>query len=267
MSEKIISPQDALNLDGTTDIDHGSGVPFPTDGQDPWFVWLVQCIHQLTRSGSIANNLRVFADADNAGEVGVRPGLAMLGSDMHELASAATVDLSGEPDGDVLVWAQAGAGSALEIGHAAEGDGWPESPHVRLAVVAIADSEVASITDMRGSHMLGDSAGLRHAKDLGSLDDDAAIDARAGSHVKITLEANITLTLDDWLVGRAGTLTLEITQDATGSRLVTWAGNVLFPGGTPPTLSTAANAVDLVVFRWTGTQWLFMGLHADYSAA
>ncbi len=44
-------------------------------------------------------------------------------------------------------------------------------------------------------------------------------------------------------------LMLEIQQDGTGSRTVTWNANVSWPGGTAPTLSTAANAID--VFRFS----------------
>ncbi|MBX9579668.1 MAG: hypothetical protein K2X87_05105, partial [Gemmataceae bacterium] len=37
---------------------------------------------------------------------------------------------------------------------------------------------------------------------------------------------------------------LTVVQDATGGRLLTWGSAFKFPGGTPPTLSTAPNAVD-----------------------
>lgn len=47
------------------------------------------------------------------------------------------------------------------------------------------------------------------------------------------------------LTPTAGTsLALALTQDGTGSRTVTWPSNVKWPGGTAPTLSTAAGAVD-----------------------
>lgn len=49
------------------------------------------------------------------------------------------------------------------------------------------------------------------------------------------------------------TYQLLITQDATGSRLVTWPANVKWAGGTAPTLSTAAAKKDLVVFECDGT--------------
>lgn len=45
-----------------------------------------------------------------------------------------------------------------------------------------------------------------------------------------------------------GTYALRVIQDATGSRLITWNAAFKWPSGTAPTLSTAANAVDLVTF-------------------
>ena len=45
-------------------------------------------------------------------------------------------------------------------------------------------------------------------------------------------------------VGQSGTITL--TQDGTGSRTGAWGTQFLWAGGTAPTLSTAANAVDRI---------------------
>jgi len=43
------------------------------------------------------------------------------------------------------------------------------------------------------------------------------------------------------------TLNWFITQDATGSRTMTWPTSFKWPGGTAGVLSTAANSVDLLV--------------------
>ena len=45
-------------------------------------------------------------------------------------------------------------------------------------------------------------------------------------------------------VGQSGTIVL--TQDGTGSRTASWGSQFLWAGGTAPTLSTAANAVDRI---------------------
>lgn len=54
-------------------------------------------------------------------------------------------------------------------------------------------------------------------------------------------------------VGRRVTLILK--QDATGSRTVSWHSSVRFAGNTAPTLSPAANAVDVLTFLYDGTVW------------
>ena len=50
---------------------------------------------------------------------------------------------------------------------------------------------------------------------------------------------------------------LELVQDATGSRTVTWPSNVSWAGGTAPTLTTTAGGVDLINMTWnpTAAKW------------
>lgn len=65
-----------------------------------------------------------------------------------------------------------------------------------------------------------------------------------------TLGASRTLsTPTNMVAGQTGNL--EIRQDATGSRIITWPGSSIFkwPGGVAPTLSTAASAVDLLSYK------------------
>lgn len=52
-------------------------------------------------------------------------------------------------------------------------------------------------------------------------------------------------------------LTLYVKQDSTGSRIFTDTGwtNILWPGGTPAVLSTAANAIDILTLEFDGTDW------------
>jgi len=46
---------------------------------------------------------------------------------------------------------------------------------------------------------------------------------------------------------------MEVTQDATGSRTITWPANVSWAGGTAPTLTTTASATDVLRFTWNAT--------------
>lgn len=70
---------------------------------------------------------------------------------------------------------------------------------------------------------------------------------------KVTLTANCTITLPAPSAGKS--FSVELVQDATGGRTVTWAtpsGAVKWPGGTVPTISAAANAIDVVTFICIG---------------
>lgn len=65
----------------------------------------------------------------------------------------------------------------------------------------------------------------------------------------------------------AGTkIRLGLTQDGTGSRTVTWPSNVKWPGGTAPTISTAAGAQDYLELDCVdGTNWLGRTLGLAYA--
>lgn len=70
-------------------------------------------------------------------------------------------------------------------------------------------------------------------------------DVASGVNASVTLDANATFAIPtNAQAGDRGTL--SIAQDATGSRLATWAAGWRFPGGTDLVLSTGANAVDHV---------------------
>ncbi len=81
-----------------------------------------------------------------------------------------------------------------------------------------------------------------------------AIDWTNGNKAKFTFGAgNETLTFT--APSKPCAVQLIIVQDATGSRTITWPAAVKWPGGTAPTLSTAASAVDIVSFLYDGTNY------------
>jgi hypothetical protein len=55
---------------------------------------------------------------------------------------------------------------------------------------------------------------------------------------------------------QSGTVTLVLTQDATGGRTITWPAAVKWPDGITQQPATAANSVSVFHLMWTGTQWL-----------
>jgi hypothetical protein len=87
-----------------------------------------------------------------------------------------------------------------------------------------------------------------------TLTDGATInwDVNLGATATVTLGGNRTVAAPTNLVAGAF-YALEIIQDATGSRTLTWNSVFKFANGVAPVLSTAASARDYVVFRSNGT--------------
>jgi hypothetical protein len=82
-----------------------------------------------------------------------------------------------------------------------------------------------------------------------ALTDGATItpDFAAGNNFSVTLGGNRTLANPTNLTaGQSGAIT--ITQDATGGRTLAFGSNWKFPGGTAPTLTTTAAAVDVIAY-------------------
>jgi len=103
---------------------------------------------------------------------------------------------------------------------------------------------------------------------LGSMTSTVDLDYENGNFQYGVLADNVTFTISNPPVsGKVGSLTLELQQDATGSRTVTWPASVEFAGGTPPVLSTVANALDVFVLytRDGGTTFRLGVVGLDFS--
>jgi len=87
-----------------------------------------------------------------------------------------------------------------------------------------------------------------------TLTDGATInwDTDSGQVATVTLGGNRTFAAPTNLVN-GGFYALQIVQDATGSRTLSWNAIFKFTGATAPTLTTTANARDFLVFRSDGT--------------
>lgn len=82
----------------------------------------------------------------------------------------------------------------------------------------------------------------------------ATISWNNGMVQKITLTDAATLTFSNPISGVAQ-YRLDLTQDGTGSRTVTWPGTVVWQGGSAPTLTTAAGKTDICTFMYNGTNY------------
>lgn len=74
-----------------------------------------------------------------------------------------------------------------------------------------------------------------------------AVDCSLANVFTTTFTANVTTAPTFSNLKDGQTINWFITQDATGSRTMIWPTSFKWPGGTVPVLSTAANAVDLLV--------------------
>ena len=84
------------------------------------------------------------------------------------------------------------------------------------------------------------------------------LDFSAGAVQEITLNATSALTFSTVPATGSASMTLIITQGATGGPFtITWPTGTKWPGGSAPVLSTAAGAVDIIVLTTPdgGTTW------------
>ena len=82
-----------------------------------------------------------------------------------------------------------------------------------------------------------------------ALTDGATItpDFAAGNNFSVTLGGNRTLANPtNQTAGQSGVIV--VTQDGTGGRTLAFGSNWKFPGGTAPTLTTTAAAVDVIAY-------------------
>jgi len=84
---------------------------------------------------------------------------------------------------------------------------------------------------------------------IASLSDGAsiAVDMSTGQNFTVTLGGNRAMANpSNAVAGQSGVFIIK--QDGTGSRTLSWGNQYYFPGGTAPTLTTSASAIDIVPY-------------------
>lgn len=104
-------------------------------------------------------------------------------------------------------------------------------------------------TALSGLAALANGGGAEMVSALGSKSGAVALNLVNGNVFSVTLTGTIIPTITGASANTACSFGLYLKQDGTGSRMVTWPANVKWSGGTAPTLSTGANALDIVVFE------------------
>lgn len=86
-----------------------------------------------------------------------------------------------------------------------------------------------------------------------------AVDASLSNCFKLTLTGNATLQNPVGSPVSGQTIRILVKQDATGGRTVTFESKYKFPGGTAPTISAGANAIDYLAFEYDADDDIWVG--------
>lgn len=106
----------------------------------------------------------------------------------------------------------------------------------------------------------------RYAVEIATLTDGATItpDFGANQNFTVTLAGNRTLANpSNMVVGQTGSI--FIVQDSTGSRTLSYGTSYDFAGGTAPTLTTTASAVDRIDYVVRTSTSIHCVFTANYS--
>ena len=132
----------------------------------------------------------------------------------------------------------------------------------RLVKSIVTGSTVTGLGETTSSDQLEG----RFAVEIATLTDAATItpDFGANQNFTVTLAGNRTLANpSNMVVGQTGSI--FIVQDATGSRTLSYGTSYDFAGGTAPTLTTTASAVDRIDYVVRTSTSIHCVFTANYS--
>jgi hypothetical protein len=204
-------------------------------------------------------------------------------ADGATLTASATATVSGTNTGDqTSVTGNAGTATALQTPRTINGTSFDGTANITVAAAAgtltgatlasgVTASSLTSVGTLSSLTMGGTLAAVDNlvtrpyfqdyaeaVNAIGNSTGTLTVDYSSGNVATATLTGNITTfsITNPPATGRAGSLTLILTQDGTGSRTVTWGSSVKWSAGTAPTLS-GANKVDIINLVTTdaGTTW------------
>jgi hypothetical protein len=127
----------------------------------------------------------------------------------------------------------------------------------RIAALVIAVAVL--LLPIAGAYAGGEAPSYVELKDAPTI----AVDWSKGTTQAMTLGGNRTLTFSNGQKG--GRYVLVITQDATGSRTVTWPASVRWPGyGGRLTLTSLAKKTDYITFFYNGVTYDAVAFSQNY---
>ena len=205
-------------------------------------------------SGNVATSVAVTGDVtiSNAGVTAIAAGV-VVNADVSASAAIAFSKLANVSATDRLLGrSTAGAGAIEEVtctaaGRALIDDADAAAQRTTLGVVIGTDVQAYDADTAKTDVAQSFTAQQRGA--ITALTDGAniSVDFAASNNYAVTLGGNRTLANPSNLTAGASGC-IWITQDGTGSRTLAYGSQWDFTGGTAPTLSTAAAAVDCLVY-------------------
>jgi hypothetical protein len=138
------------------------------------------------------------------------------------------------------------------------------APSNLVAHMVFLDTSTTPATETTNGQVV--TGGVRGA--ITTLTDAAtiAVDMDDNNNFKVTLGGNRTLGNPSNVVeGQTGFI--EVIQDGTGSRTLSYSSNYRFVGGTAPTLTTTASAVDILAYAVMSDEKIMITAHLDVKAA
>lgn len=213
--------------DSPTTLTAGRNVIFPAHFPTKWVKNSTAQILTLKKSGQTGVTLAVNGTAivaSGASDVVVGPGASSMSNPMTTSQ-------------DIIVGGVSGAAGRLGVGSAGQALVVNGSGNLAYAGGEGISEPVSALTNSSGT---------------------VAINCALGDYFTLALSANFTSMTFSNLPGsgKAQTIMVRITQDATGSRTATWPSSFKWSGGAPA-LSTGANKVDVLALTTfdQGTTW------------
>jgi len=211
-----------------------------------------------TTGGTLTGQLKADDSTSTAAPVysfdgDVNTGLAHTGADELALVTGGTARLTVDPAGavNVPVSLSVGANAVLDAGDIgvsvqAYNANILTSSAIGSTVQAY-DADTAK-TDVAQTFTAAQRGAYVTLTDAATI----ATDLSLGNQFQVTLGGNRTLGAPTNVVaGQSGVI--RVVQDGTGSRTLAYNSVFKFPGGTAPTLTTTANAVDLLAYHVEST--------------
>jgi len=183
-------------------------------------------------SGTGAFTYTVVTDANIRGAISVA-----VGSGLTYSSSTGILSTSAIPNSQL-------ANSSITLGSTAVSLGSTITTATGLSITGNAGTVTnGAYLNVAQSFTAGQRGAVSALTDGSTITPDFAV----ANNFSVTLGGNRTLANpSNQTAGQTGTIV--ITQDGTGSRTLAYGSNYKFAGGTAPTLTTTANAVDTLVF-------------------